>query len=540
MATTDIENPAENSTPQTAPIPIQTGKRPRGRPRKVETPAIETETQADPLSDPFRFFLPKLSAADWQNHLIYLYRLAPITDRRASTGRAVYVAKYSCPIDEDYILKDPSCGSGRYRAELVQSPTDGGDNVYIFRYTFDVMNPDYPPRIPPGEWLDDPRNADWAWAKPKLQAAAGATGNTAGEIAGAVRDLLREVKPELGNEERTSLASQVAQLAKDNQALIRELSDPKKQFDTLTSLLNLVPKPAPDTKMDLFMQMLMEDRKAMRETIDRLQQQVMAKNNKSFIEELTEFASAKDNVKNLFGFSERAPRESSDSLWADVVRDTVTELAPVARQIAEGFFMSRARGWQPPGQQNGAPRLQPATAPMNAAQRRATARTAGRGDTVPAAAQPQQQQTQQPAPAADSLPGASDTFNALSQEEKGAVMQLWQKYGQLIQDCIPFLYDMYTAGLSGYDFRDWFISRKGLTYWNGLRSEVGTKNLVNFAKFDGELWKHLQPEEKLTKFFDEFFTEQGNEPAGWDDEDEEPAPTDPAQNDAGSRKRQQP
>lgn len=102
---------------------------------------------------------------DWEKLLLYIYRMAPITDRRASGEPVNYIAKLSEPIDEDYVLREPNWGgSGKYRVRLNKLLPDG-KNTPIDVVEFVVENKKYPPQVPPGEWVDDPRNKRWAWAK---------------------------------------------------------------------------------------------------------------------------------------------------------------------------------------------------------------------------------------------------------------------------------------------------------------------------------------------------------------------------------------
>jgi len=104
------------------------------------------------------------------------------------------------------------------------------------------------------------------------------------------------------------------------------------------------------------------------------------------------------------------------------------------------------------------------------------------------------------------MPGAN-----LSLAEQAQLAQQLAKYGQLIQQCIPFLVDQYRAGLTGYDFRDWFISRHGMNWWASMRTDLKAEGLLLAAKYDPALWAALQPEEVARKFFVEMFTAQGDE-----------------------------
>lgn len=101
--------------------------------------------------------------ADWGTRThIYLYRTEPLTDR-AQAGKLLYITKYAEPISEDRILADH--GSGKYKAVLnnrkpAADQGDAIDSIYI-----EILNMQFPPKIPQGDWLEDPRNRKWEWAK---------------------------------------------------------------------------------------------------------------------------------------------------------------------------------------------------------------------------------------------------------------------------------------------------------------------------------------------------------------------------------------
>lgn len=138
-----------------APPPPKSHHRGRGRPRADESPAEDSHS--------FFETLLKVDARDWgTRYWIYLYRLEPTIDR-TRTGEPKYIQSYAEPINEDRILADQ--GSGKYKMILnFRKPgIDRGDEIdtgYI-----SILNMQFPPRIAPGEWVDDPKNRKWSWAK---------------------------------------------------------------------------------------------------------------------------------------------------------------------------------------------------------------------------------------------------------------------------------------------------------------------------------------------------------------------------------------
>jgi hypothetical protein len=104
-----------------------------------------------------------ISADDWGTRAsVHLYRMEPFTDRLRS-GTVVHIMKYSEPIDEDRVMKDH--GSGKYRALLNFRKPASNQQDEIDRVEFEILNMNYPPRIPKGEWVEDPRNRKWEWAR---------------------------------------------------------------------------------------------------------------------------------------------------------------------------------------------------------------------------------------------------------------------------------------------------------------------------------------------------------------------------------------
>ncbi len=142
-----------------------------------QTP-FDVETQTDPSAvHPRRgrppagakaltFFerLATITQKEWEDDRakIKLYRLAPIINRLMSSEHK-FVSIYNEPITEERLKVDH--GSGRYRLYLnYRAP--GQKDVEIDRVELDILDQNFPPKVPPGEWMDDNKNRQWAWAKP--------------------------------------------------------------------------------------------------------------------------------------------------------------------------------------------------------------------------------------------------------------------------------------------------------------------------------------------------------------------------------------
>ena len=204
-----------------------------------DSPPISEEKQPDIVaasvqqpkppkkSEGFFDRLRNIAIPDWgTRYYLYVYRLEPLIDRLRS-GEIKYTMRYAEPIDEQKLMLEH--GSGRYRLNLVAlKPATGKDSgTEIGRYECDILNAAYPPKIPKGEWMDDPRNKKWAWARepdaPTPATAAQSSGSVidamrvVNEIRGQVRDEM-EPDQEPDNPVATALgmAKDLLQMRADN------------------------------------------------------------------------------------------------------------------------------------------------------------------------------------------------------------------------------------------------------------------------------------------------------------------------------------
>lgn len=114
-------------------------------------------------------WLDSTTEDDWAKHLIcYCWRCEPITDRKAG-GAPTSVDKLTRKFDYKEILK--LHGSGRYRFDVSYRPPNGGKQTRVRQWYETIFDMSHPPKLPLGDWIEDPRNKDWAWAKTDLEAA---------------------------------------------------------------------------------------------------------------------------------------------------------------------------------------------------------------------------------------------------------------------------------------------------------------------------------------------------------------------------------
>jgi hypothetical protein len=143
--------------PETINIPK--GGRPKGSGRRKETP--ESEQQS------FFEYTSGLTDADWENHVMYVYQWAPIVDLTRGGTEKKYRRIYNSHKSQEDIKRD--LGSGTYQLKLNRIQPETRKERPCKEIVISILDYDFPPNIPPGVWLDDTRNGDWAWARPLLE-----------------------------------------------------------------------------------------------------------------------------------------------------------------------------------------------------------------------------------------------------------------------------------------------------------------------------------------------------------------------------------
>ena len=185
MATT-TEIPGIHSVPP--PVngaePAAEVKRPRGRPQKCRQcgenidptrqhvctppPGTVEETSGD------RRFLA--DALELHSGRVESHHGLPLpghaADRPQGQREAVNLGCYSTAFTRDDIMNEH--GSGVYRIDVTQLEAASSRSRRIAREVFTIINPKYPPIVPPGDWVDDKVNDMWKWgAPPGMQSNAG-------------------------------------------------------------------------------------------------------------------------------------------------------------------------------------------------------------------------------------------------------------------------------------------------------------------------------------------------------------------------------
>lgn len=445
------------------------GKRPgAGHPFAVKPPEPETqvlendETQVTGRND-FWVELANFSPEDWNRHIAYLYRVAPKIDRKAN-GKPANIQQYSCAFTVEDIMREH--GSGAYQVHLNYIDPASGKSHRIARELFTIINPKYPPVVPPGDWVDDKSNENWRWGVPAgaVQSGVVAAGYPPGFNMDKVYDRAFEMAEKLAP--KRDNASENALLVK-----LAELSDPTRIINLMQTL---TPKPdtsATDKLFALMNETLKDTRAELRELRDR-----QAAPPKSIIEQVTELRPVIGEFAALF--AERSAGRGN--VWEDLLGKVVDQAPAVIDLIKTG---QQQRG-------NGTPEWNPQL-PQVAAPTTPTATPAATSTAAaPAAELTEEQRVQQ-------------AFKALMQKWQGHIMHF---SAEMVNH---FKCDQ--GGVGGYYFRDRYLDLYGRLRWADMRTEIGPDLLATLITQHPQLSQEIKPPEKLKRFTAEFFTLEGEE-----------------------------
>jgi len=439
----ETEATSVTGTPEApAPPPAAPSTRGRGRPPKKPEEAI-------------LFFdrLKNFTHGEWENYMAYLYRTAPLTDAKKGGASANYVTKFGQAFDEEVVKHE--CGSGGYKVLLNHIGADGKSKT-VEVFFFDILDPKFPPKIPPGAWLDDARNEKWAWAKPSYeqegktqqQAATAGLSDMPGAIH-AVAEIIKVLKPGDG-----ATADPFRQLNAISDLLERHkpeipppppaavAPDPATQFAAMAAALkSLRPDPPPpdNTSSKLIELILAQNARLEERNTLLLEEMVKQRSTSNPTDIIKETLNAARQLRGLAS-------TESENPWVGAVVNLADRLSPAL----EAFVSSRAAPSGPSGQPGGAP-------PPDA----------GSGPSAPA-----------------------------SDEKRQAFMQ---HRAMMLQISSPMLAHLQN-GQPGGEFAAWFVDGYGFHFFNQLKG-LGKDQIMLVIKSIPEVWNQLQPIDQLFSVF---------------------------------------
>jgi len=210
--------------------PPEPPKRGRGRPRKEVPPPEDQEEQVQITgNDDFWLKLANFTDDDWSKNIAYLFRCAPQIDRKAN-GKPANIQAYGSAFTREDIMKEH--GSGAYRIDLNRIDPASGKSFRYAQERFTIINPKYPPNVPPGDWVDDKSNEMWRWGIASNGTAVSTPGYPPGFSMDKMYDKAFEFAKQLNTPKDTTMETSLM-------LKMAELSDPAR---LLTLAQQLTPK----------------------------------------------------------------------------------------------------------------------------------------------------------------------------------------------------------------------------------------------------------------------------------------------------------
>lgn len=508
MATASIRTPETAAPPLTAAAKASAAREAAKKAKNgtVDAAAPATNVQTDrpsavpevagarlwphpPAGDEDFFdWASQFNSDDWNYILWYVWRTAPTIDRRAN-GRVTNIGKYSHYVDMERIKLDH--GSGAYRIDMTVRDPTGGKTTRIAQHYFQIMDLDYPPRVPPGEWIEAPENEAWRWAKAGIaeQAAAANAPVDPNRVFDTVLAGVERLRGGAGAGDGAVMAAVLNSMTQMQQFMLAQ-ADPAKQLAMLQTMVAAMVPQQRAGGGDEFTAFLREEMKAMRAELREFRNQT----GKGIVEQLQELLP----IAQLLGFKipgAVGAKDGGATNWADVTDRVVDKLGDHLPLVIDAI---RNRSAEPGGSGVAGFRI---PGPARAA---AAAETpAPEAAATPAAAA---------ATVTDPPAEGEAVAEPITKEKQALYQSVLDTWGQLIQAVTPFMIDKFKQE-NGYAFRDWFIQRHGQVRWGALREQVGAQIFTELAQMHAFLKTALAPPEKFREFMDEFFTMPGEEPA---------------------------
>jgi hypothetical protein len=490
-----------------------------GRPTNEK---LEKDREKDPRG--FAELVNSLTEADWEKHIIYLWRMDPWYDNTNGGRDVKYIGVYSQPVTEESLKQE--YGSGSYRVQL----NKGDKPVAHVKYT--IMDEKYPPALPPGDWLDHPRNKKWTpfralitarWnSKVAEQTKAAPAGSSSDASVDALTKLIAKLI-----EDRTGKAPASGEADKLTGVLVtwalnqtgeqrkaeREADSPDKLTALIKSIRELFPQPAPvekggiDPVLQLVLNGLRDDLKAARDEAkqerDRsaklLERILDSKDEKTNpLAQLETFGNIIQRFGEITGKVGGVPRD-----WKDVLADTVGEVLPKAVELGQVYITQRQI----------TDRARAAQAPRVTQPGAASAPPPPASATAPPAPPPP---LPSPAPATNpAVNAAPDPAPAMEMDvnERTMIVYVAQLAAQAMN-----------LAIKGDHFAEQICVKHGDQAYEDFVSGIPKETLIEKVKAIPEAWELLAAHEaRLPQFIEDFYSFSQEA-----DDEPEPEPAKPA------------
>lgn len=112
---------------------------------------------------PEEFFqsVGEISDSDWPKNLVYVWRRDPMIDNTNGGREPKYIDVVNHALTIDNVKEEH--GSGTYKLIL------NANDKYLSHTIITIDDPEYPPHIAPGDWLNHPKNKRWVTWKPLIE-----------------------------------------------------------------------------------------------------------------------------------------------------------------------------------------------------------------------------------------------------------------------------------------------------------------------------------------------------------------------------------
>jgi hypothetical protein len=443
------------------------------------------EEPAEDGQESFFEYLSGLTQTDWESHLLYVYQWDPIVDLTKGGKENKYRKLYSHAISEDGLKKE--LGSGTYNLRLNQLNQTTRKEKTIRQVMVNIFDPDYPPNLPPGGWLDDPRNKEWAWAKPLIEkkwaVAPAAPAGSAG-VPEYMVAFMNEVRRELSHRTdiqpgaKDALMSSVVTILP---ALLQQqntASDPSKIIEALVKAKDmLVPAAAAPVQNNEMMSFMLAQLTRLQESNDKLVQILLTqKHNEA---KPADPLAMVDTVSNIFAKLQGFVQPSEPKHWAENVAETLgPKILDLTSQIVQVNAMAQRMNAQPG---RNVPQARPA---------------------IPAQAQPVYPTA--PPPQSANPPQEVPPQANQAQPPEGVEMDTMQR--SMLTNIAALTQAALNLGLPGDQFAEQMCRKFGDIAYEKFTESVQQEQLIPVFKSIPEAWQFLAPyESELPSFIEMFY-----------------------------------
>jgi len=518
------EQDVNNSDQQAESSPPQ-----RGRPAGV----IQLPKNADSITQEGMLdFISGLSSVGWEQFLLYGYRWDPVYDSTNGGQQKKYIFCQAAPVTEESLKQE--YGSGTYQLQLNRRNPKTRKTTPAMDVNITIFDPNFPPNLPPGDWLNHPKNKKWLpfapliekrWAdRMKAQTSAPAAGDGQNmqavlvQMQNETRQMVEKLRSDLSSSGKDQLMTSVFAMLP---ALLQQ-QDPTKLMSVLKDyILPKEEKSGPDPMLQFLLQRMEQAEKQHHET--------MLQREKQHAEEMRELraqqSKQQDTIVQMLQQKNEPPNLLSQLGQVKELVSAVTEMMPSGPkkwtetlveeglpqlvELGKSYFTAQAlkpRPQAPAQQVHNMPAANPAPAQALPAPVNPPPAITPEVVSHPQQSQPEQQQQ-----------GEMDSML------RGQIIEMCGRTSQALD-----------LGLTGAQFADQLIFKYGQARYDFLINAIPEEQLLPILKQVPEGWQYLAQHEALLPQFIKEFYEFANQPE--EEEIEPPKPVKASASKGGKKK----